>query len=92
MFSVVHIEDSFIWWGVCWHELTWGLFEEHHVSVVVADDGDKWGSEEAVGLTPAAYVCHLQDGNDSVVLVIDVDLVAGEYCRVSCLCKFGCVD
>jgi hypothetical protein len=64
----------------------------HRVGVVVADEGDKWDSVEVVGFTPAVYDCRLQDGDDGVLLVIDVDLVAGEYCPVSCLCKFGCAD
>ncbi len=69
-----------------------GLFDEHRVGVVVADNGDKWDSVEAVGFTPAVYDCCSQDGDDGIVLVIDVDLIAGEYCHVSCLCKFGCTS
>ncbi len=91
-FQLVHIEDSFFWWGVHWKELAGGLFDKYHVGVVVADNGDEWDSVEAVGFTPAAYDCRLQDSDNGVVLVIDVDLVAGEYCRVSCLRKYGCAD
>ncbi len=90
--QLVHIEDSFFWWGASWQELAWGLFDKHRAGVVVADDGYKWDSVEAIGFTPAAYDCRLQHSDEGVVLVIDVDLVAGEYCHVSCLCKFGCAD
>ncbi len=91
-FQLINIDDSFFWWGACWQEFAWGLFDKHRVGVVVVDDRDYWDSVEAVGFTPAAYDCHLQDGDDSVVLVIDVDLVAGEYCCVSCLRKFDYAD
>ncbi len=91
-FQLVHVEDSFFWWGTRWQELARGLFDEHHVGVVVVDNRDEWNSLEAIGFTPSTYDCCLQDGDDGVVLVKDVDLVAGEYCHVSCLCKFGCAD
>ncbi len=68
------------------------MFDKHCVGVVVADNGDEWDSVEAIGFTPATYDCCLQDGDDGVVLVIDVDLVAGEYCLVSSLREFGCAD
>ncbi len=68
------------------------MFDKHRVSVVVVEGGDKWDFVEAVGFTPAAYDCRSQDGDDGVVLVIDVDLVAGKYCCVSCLCNFFCAD
>ncbi len=55
------------------------MFGKHCVSVVVADDRDKRDSVEAVGFTPATYDCPSQDGDDSVMLVINVDLIASEY-------------
>ncbi len=58
------------------------MFDKHCVVVVVVDDGEEWDSVEAIGFTPAANDCRSQDGDDGVVLVIDVNLVAGKYCRV----------
>ncbi len=58
-FQLVHIEDSFFWWGAHWQELAQGLSDKHHVGVVFADNGDKWDSVEAVGFTPATYDCRL---------------------------------
>ncbi len=88
-FQLVNIEDSFFWWGARWQELARGLFDKHHVGVVVVDNRDDWDSVKAVGFPPAAYDCCLRDGDDGVVLVIDVDLVTSECCHVSCLRESG---
>ncbi len=91
-FQLVNVEDSFFWWGARCQKLTRGLFDRHRIGVFVADVVDEWDSVDAVGITPAAYDCRLQDSDDGVVLVIDVDLVASEYCHVSCLHEFGCAE
>ncbi len=68
------------------------MFDKHCAGVGVGDNRDKWDLVEAVGFMPAAYDCRLQDGDDGVVLFVDVDLVAGEYCSVSCICEFCCAS
>ena len=92
LLQLVNVVDSFLSWWACWEELAWGAFDNNCVGVVVSDDGDKRDAVEAVFFAPTAQDGSSRHRDDGIMLVVDVDLVAGEDCGVACVGEARCAD
>ncbi len=81
--QLVNIVDSFLGWWACREKLAWWALDDNCVSVVVSDDGDEWNAVETIVLAPTAQDSSSRYGDDHVILIVDVDLVAGKDCCIA---------
>ena len=92
--ELVHVADRFFWWWAVREKFGGGSFDQHCVGVVVADNGDKRDAPQVVcsRFTPATYDSGAGDGDDGVLLVVDVNLVVCEDGGIFRVGELGCVE